>query len=57
MSRFESSQLADAVTVEPVSTTLFPANREINSEFCELAASAVGGTANNAILLGLLARR
>jgi hypothetical protein len=31
---FESSQLADTVTVEPVSASQFPANREKNREFC-----------------------
>ena len=30
---FKSSQLADAVAVEPVSAPKFPANREINREF------------------------
>ena len=33
---FESSQLADVVTVEPVSTPLFPANRERNREFRQI---------------------
>jgi hypothetical protein len=28
--------VADAVTVEPVSTAKFPANREINREFCRI---------------------
>jgi hypothetical protein len=28
--------VADAVTVEPVSTPKFPANREINREFCRI---------------------
>ena len=28
--------MADAVVVEPVSTPKFPANREINREFCQI---------------------
>ena len=28
--------VADAVPVEPVSTLKFPANREINREFCQI---------------------
>jgi len=28
--------VADAVLVEPVSTPKFPANREINREFCQI---------------------
>jgi hypothetical protein len=28
--------VADAVPVEPVSTVKFPANREINREFCQI---------------------
>jgi hypothetical protein len=36
---FESSELADAVLVKPVSTLAFPANREKNREFCKIAIS------------------
>ena len=50
---FESYELADAVTFEPVSTANFPANREINREFCRIAASGVQETVNNAVVTGL----
>jgi hypothetical protein len=32
--------VADAVAIEPVSASKFPANREINREFCEILAAA-----------------
>jgi hypothetical protein len=35
--------VADAVTVEPVSASEFPANREKNREFCQFRASVVDG--------------
>ncbi len=35
--KFESSQLADAVAIEPVSALTFPANREINREDLKFA--------------------
>ena len=36
--QFESSQLADAVTCEPISALTFPANREKNREFRRIRA-------------------
>jgi hypothetical protein len=46
--------VADAVTVEPVSTAGFPANREINREFCKLVAFGAAETPNRAVIAGLL---
>jgi hypothetical protein len=48
--------VADAVTVEPVSTLLFPANREKNREFHKRAASEAAVTANNAVAARLSAQ-
>jgi hypothetical protein len=47
---------ADAVQVEPVSTTNFPANRENNREFCKIAAQIESETANNGAVTGLWKR-
>jgi len=46
--------VADAVTVEPVSTAGLPANREINREFCKLVAFGAAETPNRAVIAGLL---
>jgi hypothetical protein len=48
--------VADAVEVEPVSTTNFPANREKNREFCKIAAQIESETANNGAVTGLSKR-
>ena len=47
---------ADAVLVEPVSTLLFPANREKNREFCKIAQFETPETANSAAVTWLPAR-
>ena len=49
----EKCVVADAVTVEPVSTAEFPANREKNREFCKIATSGAATTANNTVVTGL----
>ena len=46
--------MADAVTVEPVSTPKFLANREKNREFCKLVAFGAAETPNRAVVAGLL---
>ncbi len=45
--------VADAVAVEPLSTTKFPANREKNREFCKITASGAAKAVNNAVVTGL----
>ena len=44
--------VADAVTVEPVSASEFPANREKNREFCKIAASGAPETVNKTVVAG-----
>ena len=41
---------ADAVTVEPVSASSFPANREINREFCTFRPIISSGAAIYAMI-------
>ena len=45
--------VADAVTVEPVSTLKFPANREKNTELCKLVAFGAAETPNRAVVARL----
>jgi hypothetical protein len=47
---------ADAVAVEPVSASLFPANREENREFNKIGTSGVLEIGNNAVVTGVSAR-
>jgi hypothetical protein len=49
--KFESSQLADAVAVEPVSTAKFPANREKNREFFKFGLARGSETAIRAVFV------
>jgi hypothetical protein len=44
--------VADAVEVEPVSTTNFPANREKNREFCKIVASEAPEIPNSGLVTG-----
>jgi hypothetical protein len=48
--------VADAVLVEPVSTAKFPANREINREFCRIAVLVASEAVNNGFVTGLSKR-
>jgi hypothetical protein len=45
--------VADAVQREPVSTLKFPANREINREFCKIAPPSKPETPNSGGIAGL----
>ena len=44
--------VADAVAIEPVSASQFPANREKNRDFCKIGTSAALETANNGAIIG-----
>jgi hypothetical protein len=44
--------VADAVQVETVSTTKFPANREKNREFCKIVASEAAEIPNSGLVTG-----
>jgi hypothetical protein len=52
--KFESSQLADAVTIEPVSASQFPANREKNREFYDSEQLLAGPDLTKADIMGLI---
>ena len=43
----------DAVVVQPVSTLLFPANREKNREFSKFVAFGASETVNNSVVIEL----
>ena len=47
--------VADAVLFEPVSTPLFPANREKNREFSKIGHFGAAEFVNNAVVIGLSA--